>query len=125
MRPQATTWFEVLTPRDHLPAALTVLSRTEAVELQAHTHFTTQPVTTNLREGLAEYREARRHYAACWPALARSRDATPRQPAVMLCQQAQVRLGVFSRVWGIEIHVSEPKGSPRRFLDTKSFGASG
>ncbi|RPH53285.1 MAG: hypothetical protein EHM84_04145, partial [Lysobacterales bacterium] len=74
----------MLTPRDHLAAALTALSRTEAVELQAHTHFTAQPVTTDLREGLAEYREARRHYAVHWPPVAHSREAAPRHPAAML-----------------------------------------
>jgi V/A-type H+-transporting ATPase subunit I len=86
LRPQATTWFEVLTPRDHLASALLALSRTKAVELQAHTHFTTQPVTTSMREDLAEYREAQRHYAAYWPPLAHSREGSPRQPAVMLSE---------------------------------------
>lgn len=85
LRPQATTWFELLTPRDHLVGALDALSRTAAVELQAHLPVATQAITNTLHEGLTEYREARSRYAGLLPAAEYSRGAAPpRQPAVML-----------------------------------------
>lgn len=84
LRPQATIWFEVLTPHDHLASALGALSRTDAVELQAHTSTTSRILSNDLQAGLAEYREAQRRYSSLWPPMPRSRTTAPRQPATML-----------------------------------------
>jgi V/A-type H+-transporting ATPase subunit I len=68
LKPQPTRWFELLVPRESLSAALTALSRTHAVQLQARSD--TAPTTqlpAELAHGLAQFRELDRRFGEWWP----------------------------------------------------------
>lgn len=69
LKPQAARWFELLVPRDLLSAALSVLSRTHAVQLQARSNDSgpqdRQP-SGELARGLAQFGELRQRYGTWW-----------------------------------------------------------
>lgn len=68
LKPKPARWFELLVPRESLSAALTVLSRTHAVQLQARS--ATAPATqlpAELAHGLAQFHELDRRFREWWP----------------------------------------------------------
>jgi V/A-type H+-transporting ATPase subunit I len=67
MRPQEARWFEILSPRDQLTAALECLAASGAVELQSHSQPSARMRLPDLSAGLEEYAELHRHYGAWWP----------------------------------------------------------
>jgi V/A-type H+-transporting ATPase subunit I len=72
LRPQAARWFELLVPREALSAALTALSRTGAVQLEARSGAAgnrgAAPPAPAIAQGLARLQDLRRRFGAYWPA---------------------------------------------------------
>jgi V/A-type H+-transporting ATPase subunit I len=76
LRPAAAQWFELLTSREELGAALDGLARTRSVQLQAHSQSGSKLPLQDLRAVLNEYETLARRYAPWWPqALLRAVDA--------------------------------------------------
>ncbi|HEX9207443.1 MAG TPA: hypothetical protein VF851_04345 [Steroidobacteraceae bacterium] len=67
LRPVAAQWFELLTSRDELSAALDCLARTQAVQLQAYSQTETRLPMRDLRAVLDEYETLARRFAPWWP----------------------------------------------------------
>ncbi len=69
LKPQAARWFELLVPRESLSAALSVLSRTRAVQLQARSDDGSpqgRQLSGDLARGLAHFGELRQRYGTWW-----------------------------------------------------------
>jgi V/A-type H+/Na+-transporting ATPase subunit I len=81
LRPAAARWFELLTPRDQLVAALDCLAASGAVELQTHSQTETQVVVPDLDAKLAEYEELVQRFGAVWPAPQWTADRPPMDPS--------------------------------------------
>ena len=86
MRPKAATWFEVLTPRDQLTAALRCLAASGAVELQTHSHSESRSALPDLQRGLDEFAELEHNYGLWWPAVEPRSVALTEEPATELDQ---------------------------------------
>ncbi|MGI9263661.1 MAG: V-type ATP synthase subunit I, partial [Gammaproteobacteria bacterium] len=84
MRPQEACWFEVLSPRDQLTAALECLAKSGAVELQSHSQPSARMQLPDLSAGLEEYAELHRHYAAWWPRSTPDQAVATAEPAEQL-----------------------------------------
>jgi V/A-type H+-transporting ATPase subunit I len=84
MRPQEACWFEVLSPRDQLTAALECLAKSGAVELQSHSQPSARMQLPDLGEGLEEYAELHRHYGAWWPRSTHDAAAVTAEPSEQL-----------------------------------------
>lgn len=67
MRPAPARWFEILTARDNLLAALESLALTGNVELEARSETTHKLLMPDLRERLEEYSRLARRYLPFWP----------------------------------------------------------
>ena len=67
LRPDTARWFELLTSREELGAALDALARTRAVELQAQSQASTRLPLQELRSILGQYETLARRYAPWWP----------------------------------------------------------
>ncbi len=67
LRPDTACWFELLTSREELGAALDALARTRAVELQAQSQASTRLPLQELRGILGQYETLARRYAPWWP----------------------------------------------------------
>ena len=68
LKPHPARWFELLVPRESLSAALTVLSRTHVVELQARSAAApTTQLPAELAQGLAQFGALERRFGAWWP----------------------------------------------------------
>jgi V/A-type H+/Na+-transporting ATPase subunit I len=79
LRPAAARWFELLTSREELGAALDCLARTRSVQLQAHSQSGSKLPLQDLRVVLNEYETLARRYVSWWPqALLHTVDAEHR-----------------------------------------------
>ncbi len=84
MRPREACWFEILTPRDQLTAALERLAESGAVELQTHSKPSARSRLPNLGSGLEEYSELVRRYGAWWPTEAPTLTEATAEPSDQL-----------------------------------------
>ncbi len=66
-RPQQARWFELVTTKAHLAAALGALALTGAVELESRVRVDRDAVLPGLDELLKAYRSVARSYEAHWP----------------------------------------------------------
>ena len=77
MRPASARWFEILTARDHLSAALESLALTGNVELESRSETTHKLLMPDLHERLEEYSRLARRYLPFWP---QAELHAPREP---------------------------------------------
>jgi len=68
LRPVTASWFELLTAREELGAALDCLAATGSVQLQAHSQSESRLALPDLRVTLVEFETLARRYAHYWPA---------------------------------------------------------
>jgi len=68
LRTVTAQWFELLTSRDELSAALDCLARTQSVQLQAYSQTESRLPMRDLRTVLDDYETLARRYAPWWPA---------------------------------------------------------
>jgi len=68
LRPASATWFELLTSREELGAALDCLAATGSVQLEAYSRSEQRLALPDLRTQLAEYETLARRYGHFWPA---------------------------------------------------------
>ena len=68
LQPRVAQWFEVLTSREELGAALDCLARTGRVQLQAYSRSESRLALPDLRHVLDAYEALARRYAHWWPA---------------------------------------------------------
>jgi V/A-type H+-transporting ATPase subunit I len=69
LRPSPARWFELLTSREELGAALDGLARTHCVELQAYSQAETRLPLGDLRRVLDEFETLARRFRPWWPAV--------------------------------------------------------
>ena len=67
LRPSIAHWFELLTSREELGAALDCLARTGTVELQAYSRSESRLELPDLRQVLMEHETLARRFAHWWP----------------------------------------------------------
>ena len=67
-RPQPARWFELVTTKPHLAAALGALALTQAVELESRVELHREALLPDLAELLKAYRSVARSYEGYWPA---------------------------------------------------------
>ena len=67
LRPAPANWFELLTSREELGAALDCLAATGSVQLQAHSQSEQRLALPDLRTILADYETLARRYGHYWP----------------------------------------------------------
>ena len=67
LRPASANWFELLTSREELGAALDCLAATGSVQLQAHSQAEQRLALPDLRTILADYETLARRYGHYWP----------------------------------------------------------
>jgi V/A-type H+-transporting ATPase subunit I len=67
LRPATACWFELLTSREELGAALDSLAATGVVQLQAHSRSESKLALPDLRITLAEFETLSRRYGHYWP----------------------------------------------------------
>ena len=67
-RPQPARWFELVTTKPHLAAALGALALTGAVELESGAELHREALLPDLAELLKAYRSVARSYEGHWPA---------------------------------------------------------
>ena len=67
LRPAPANWFELLTSREELSAALDCLAGTGSVQLQAYSRSEQRLALPDLRTTLAEYETLARRYGHFWP----------------------------------------------------------
>jgi V/A-type H+-transporting ATPase subunit I len=72
LRPASASWFELLTSREQLGAALDCLATTGVVQLQAYSQSEQRLALPDLRTALAEYETLARRYGHFWPHAAAS-----------------------------------------------------
>ncbi len=70
LRPATASWFELLTAREELGAALDCLAATGSVQLQAQSQAESKLALPDLRVTLAEFETLARRYGHHWPAAA-------------------------------------------------------
>jgi V/A-type H+/Na+-transporting ATPase subunit I len=68
LRPATASWFELLTSREELGAALDCLAVTGSVQLQSHSSSESKLALPDLRVTLVEFETLARRYAHFWPA---------------------------------------------------------
>jgi V/A-type H+/Na+-transporting ATPase subunit I len=68
LRPATASWFELLTSREELGAALDCLAVTGSVQLQSHSSSESRLALPDLRVTLVEFETLARRYAHFWPA---------------------------------------------------------
>ena len=68
LRPSTASWFELLTAREELGAALECLAATGSVQLQAHSQSESRLALPDLRITLVEFETLARRYSHYWPA---------------------------------------------------------
>ena len=95
LRPRLAQWFELLTSREELGAALDCLAHTGVVQLQAYSQSESRLALPDLRHVLDEYESLARRYAHWWPT-AHFRLPDPAQRLTEAPQRAIERL----RAWG-------------------------
>ena len=66
-RPPPARWFELVTTKAHLAAALGALALTGAVELESRIHLDRDAILPDLDELLKAYRNVARSYEGHWP----------------------------------------------------------
>jgi V/A-type H+-transporting ATPase subunit I len=76
LRPATASWFELLTSREELGAALDCLADTGAVQLQAYSQSEQRLALPDLRSVLAEYETLARRYSHYWPRAKASRPGS-------------------------------------------------
>src|SRR5512135_86309 len=67
LRPATASWFELLTSREELGAALDCLADTGSVQLQAHSQSESKLALPELRGTLVEFETLARRYSHYWP----------------------------------------------------------
>jgi V/A-type H+-transporting ATPase subunit I len=67
LRPAPANWFELLTSREELSAALDCLAGTGSVQLQSYSRSEQRLALPDLRTTLAEYETLARRYGHFWP----------------------------------------------------------
>ena len=77
LRPSTASWFELLTAREELGAALDCLAATGSVQLQAHSQSESRLALPDLRVTLVEFETLARRYAHYWPAASAARRRDP------------------------------------------------
>jgi V/A-type H+-transporting ATPase subunit I len=68
LRPAIANWFELLTSREELGAALDCLAATGSVQLQSHSTSESRLALPDLRVTLVEFETLARRYGHYWPA---------------------------------------------------------
>ena len=89
-------WFELLTSREELGAALDCLAGTGAVQLQAYSKSESRLALPDLRQVLNEHEALARRYAHWWPQ-PRFKPPNPQYQLTELPQQAIARLRAWAR----------------------------
>ena len=89
-------WFELLTSREELGAALDCLAGTGAVQLQAYSRSESRLALPDLRQVLNEHEALARRYAHWWPQ-PRFKPPNPQYQLTELPQQAIARLRAWAR----------------------------
>jgi V/A-type H+/Na+-transporting ATPase subunit I len=72
LRPATASWFELLTSREELGAALDCLAATGSVQLQSHSQSESKLALPDLRSSLVEFETLARRYGHYWPEAASS-----------------------------------------------------
>lgn len=67
LRPIPARWFEVLTDREHIGAALRCLADTHAVEIEAHGEGERLAALPDYRAALTDYADLAQRHGAYWP----------------------------------------------------------
>jgi V/A-type H+-transporting ATPase subunit I len=75
LRPVSASWFELLTSREELGAALDCLAATGSVQLEAYSRSEQRLALPDLRTTLADYETMARRYGHYWPRAAVLRHA--------------------------------------------------
>ncbi len=78
LRSVPTRWFELLTAREDLSAAVETLAQTLAVELEAHSETTAPLAVPDIHLQLEEYAHLARRYQPYWPEPDYSAGAAPK-----------------------------------------------
>ncbi|GGD43607.1 V-type ATPase 116kDa subunit family protein [Sinisalibacter lacisalsi] len=68
LRPRPTTWFELLTSRQHFALAMQVLAASGAAQLEARPLADSEPVLPRLEEFFAAFHALEADYGGYWPA---------------------------------------------------------
>jgi len=68
LRPRPTTWFELLTSRQHFALAMQVLAASGAAQLEARPLAGSEPVLPRLEEFFAAFHALESAYGGYWPA---------------------------------------------------------
>jgi V/A-type H+-transporting ATPase subunit I len=97
LRPVAARWFELLTSREQLGAALECLAESGSVQLQTHSRTESRLALPDLQRILADYETLARRYGHVWPAAA-IRPLSVDHELLEAPQQALERL----RAWAVE-----------------------
>ena len=93
LRPATASWFELLTSREELGAALDCLAATGSVQLQAYSRSESKLALPDLRVTLADFETLARRYAHYWPAAKWCR----RTPSAT-CSKRRARRSTAARV---------------------------
>lgn len=96
LRPVPARWFEVLTDREHVGAALRCLADTRAVEIEAHSTGDRVAALPDYRATLAEYAELAQRHAPYWPSPAID-PALPPPESVAGARDALAALRAWAR----------------------------
>jgi len=75
LRPVSASWFELLTSREELGAALDCLAASGSVQLEAYSRSEQRLALPDLRTTLADYETMARRYGHYWPRAAVLRHA--------------------------------------------------
>ncbi|MGB8327843.1 MAG: hypothetical protein WCE48_09725, partial [Steroidobacteraceae bacterium] len=84
LKPTPARWFELLVPRESLTTALTALSRTRAVQLQARSDAGTIEPPPALARALATFNGLRQRFGVWWPPAQLDEQATTLDPEARL-----------------------------------------
>jgi V/A-type H+-transporting ATPase subunit I len=125
IRPRLASWFELLTSREELGAALDCLAQTGSVQLQAYSRSESRLALPDLRQVLNEYEALARRYAAWWPQ-PHFKAPDPQQPLTEVPQKAIEQL----RAWAHDAdpavaeldHIAQSRGETTLLLQLQQAG---
>ncbi|MEA1888912.1 MAG: V-type ATPase 116kDa subunit family protein [Pseudomonadota bacterium] len=100
LRPVSARWFELLTTRDDLTAAVETLARTGRVELETQSGIETRFNMPDLHQRMEEYNRLSHRYHAYWPKIELDTSSAPGSP-VRIVDKALTQL----RAW---VHDAAP-----------------
>ncbi len=94
-RPVAAHWFELVTIHQELARVMECLSRTGAVELEAHSRVSERLLLPGIEEEIKQHRELARRYQSYWPAPAGGERRSEHLSETL--KSAQTRLTEWTR----------------------------